>query len=218
MALTDPMNFELVRDAIGTLLSTAGAGYFRVVEGQKQSFSSDEFTGTDRTVQVFYSDGDYEGSMQRINAHDCTFKIEYYVSSPCKADLSVLDDPASTPAQLQAAIAGKQAAFFLVDRAMDELRRITTQIILSPAQKSFGLARHTVSKRWLTGFRKTQVFTHGRLVQLNATENLTCRVSEALTGVTPTLGVAPVIDITQNPQPITGAEVTPPSEGMQTEQ
>jgi hypothetical protein len=107
-----------------------------------------------------------------------------------------LNDTAASVAAKQAAIANAQVAFYLADQLMDEFRRIITQVIMAPYNQDFGLDRFTISNRWLSNFRKTQPIDRGNLVELNATESLTCRVTETLPQVTPTLGVQPVIDIT----------------------
>ncbi|MEJ2043702.1 MAG: hypothetical protein P8X74_03600 [Reinekea sp.] len=222
MSIDTPMMFETVRDAIKALLETYQTGRYRVIRGQAQSLSAEEFKGTDRAVQVFYSSGEYpEGanSMQKISAHDCTYTIEYYVSSPCKVDRNVLDDDSLDSSQKQAALSAVQAAFDIADSAMDELRRMVSQVIMSPRYQDIGLDRFKVSNRWLKGFNKSQSVNHGKLVMLTATERLTCRVTETLTGVTPTDAVQPIVSATLEQQPLYGDEITePPDVGIDTTQ
>jgi hypothetical protein len=222
MSIDTPMMFETVRDAIKALLETYQTGRYRVIRGQHQSFSAEEFKGTDRAISVYYTAGDYPkgaNSMQKISAHDCDFTLDYYVSSPCKADISVLDDPGASAALKQAAISGEQIAFSLADESIDEFRRMVTQVIMAPQYQDLGLTRYTVANRWLTGFRKSQPQNHGKLVSITATERLTCRVTETLTGVTPTDADQPIVSATLEQQPLYGAEITePPDVGLDTTQ
>lgn len=217
------MTFEEVRDSTEALLIANQTNRYQVIVGQKQSASAEEFSGILRTIQLFYNAGEYDksrSSRQKLE-HDCTFTLNYYVSSPSEADISVLNpDSGSTVAQKQAAAVGIQSAFRLADESMDEFRRMITQIIMDPVNDQLGMpllnGKFQVSNRWLSNFRKTDPIDRGNLVELNASETLECRVKELTPGATATAGVQPIIDMGISQQPITGDEVTPPETGIQT--
>lgn len=229
MSKTTPMIFENLRDSIESLLISEQTGFYLTIVGQKQSFAAEEFRGDSRTVQLYYSAGDYNrsrSSRQQFE-HDCTYSLQYNVSSPAKADLSVLDDSNASTAAKQAALANAQRGYVLADKLMDELRRVITQVIMSPQNDQLGLprngtkeTRYQVSNRWLSNFRKTQPIDKGNLVVIMGSEDLTARVTETVTGVIPVLAVAPTFDITNDQRPPNGdvPTVIPPKTGIQTEQ
>lgn len=222
MALTDPMNFELLRDAIEALLIANQGSLFRTIGDQKQSINAEQVKGNLRTVQVFYSEGKYpkeKGSHQQLT-HETTFQLIYTVSSPVKVDLSVLNDPDSTAGQKQAALLALNEGSRLADRLMDELRRIVTQIIMDPANRDLGLAPYVVSNRWLDNFRKSEPLDKGNLFLLTGSETLTAVVDEELIGVTPTLAVRPTVDLTSSQELIEteNDQVDKPKVGFETAQ
>ena len=224
--IDNEMKFEELRDSIESLLIANQTGRYQVILGQKQAFSADEFKGILRTIQIYYSSGEYDrgrSSKQKIE-HDCNFTLNYYVSSPAKADISVLNpDSGSTASAKQAAMANIQTAFRLCDGLMDEFRRMITQILMDPANDQLGMQligdsslKRQVSNVWLSNFRKDQPINRGNNVDLTATETLNCRIKELTPGVTATAGVQPIIDITNNEQPIDGTVLDPPALGIQT--
>ncbi len=218
--ITTPMNFEVVRDALETILLANQGALFRTVTGQRQSTDEKEIKGVLRLMQVFYSEGDYDRG-RSSNAkleHDTKFTLWYSLSSPATADLTILDDPLATPSQKQAALLASTDGSRLADQSMDEFRRMVTQILMDPVNLDLGLARYTLSNRWLRGFRKGQPIDKGNLITITATEDFECRVTETLAGATPTLGVQPVIDVTSDQRPIIDDATVSPSVGMETEQ
>lgn len=221
MSLTDPMVFEELRDGLEALLIANQASLFRTIGEQKQSTDADQVKGDLRTVQVFYSTGNYpkgKSSRQLLN-HEIGFQIFYTVSSPAKADLTVLDDPGASPAAKQAALAASQEGSRLADRSLDELRRIVTQIIMDPVNQSIGLTKYTVSDPWLDNFRKDQPIDKGNLVILTASEIFSAVVSEKTDGAILTPAEIPTFNITNDERPLTGdTGFDAPKSGVETDQ
>jgi hypothetical protein len=215
-----PMVFEQLRDGIIALLTANQSGRFVTVGNQKQSTDATEVKGILRTVQVFFSQGDYPKSKSAFGSpsHDVTFNIVYTASSPAKGDKAVLESDSSTEPQVQAALLAIQEGESLVDQSIDELRRMVTQILMDPTNENFGLAIGAVSDPWLQNFQKTAPLEKGRLVVLKASETFTANVDETLAGATPTPAEEPAIDLTNDQRPIDEGAGTAPLSGMQTEQ
>jgi hypothetical protein len=166
-----------------------------------------------RIIQLFYQDGNYpEKSSTKVSLqHHCNFTLNYYVASPALADLSVLDSDSATPAQKTAALINTVKSFGRADKAMDEFRRMITQIIMDPANEQLGMpeldksgdpvandnipGRKQVSSRWLSNFSKSQPLDKGNLTTITASERLFSIVDETLLGVTATAPASDTYDI-----------------------
>lgn len=206
MAITDPMIFEQVRDALEALLIAKQSTFFRTIGEQKQSTDAEQVKGDLRTIQVFYSEGNYpqgKSSRQRLS-HELTFQLLYTVSSPAKADLSILNNPEASASSKQSALLAMSEGSRLADRLMDELRRMVTQIIMSPVNQYLGLDKYIISDLWINNFRKSEPIDKGNLFVLTGAETLTCLVNETLIGETPVAATGPIADITILEDPIVG--------------
>jgi len=221
MGLTDPMNFEILRDGLeATLIANQGL-LFRTIGEQKQSTGAEEVKGVLRTVQVFNSAGSYpkSKSSRRFFEHDTDFQLEYTVSSPAKADLTVLDDPNASASAKQSVLLASQEGTRLADRLLDELRRIVFQILMNPVNQDLGLTKYLVSDPWLSNFRKNEPLPKGNLIVLTGSETFSAVVTETTDGATLTPAEIPTLDITNNEQPLVGDEIAdPPKSGVQTDQ
>lgn len=186
------MNFETLRDNIETILINAAAGRYQLAVGQNQSTASEEVEDL-RMVTIYYMTGDFPKSSGVINGpvqHDPTFKIEFLVSAASTADLSVLDNPDSTTAEIIAALSAMQTASKLADVLMDSLFAIIFQILMDTRNQDLGFSKGVVSNRWVNQFEKDTPIQRGELVTLTASCLLTCRIQEEVTGDT---GVTPEI-------------------------
>ena len=213
------MNFELLRDGLEATLIANQGSLFRTIGEQKQSTGAEEVKGILRTVQVFYNTGNYpRGKSGRQNfEHDTGFQLEYTVSSPSKADLTVLDDPGASAPAKQAALLASSEGTRLADRLLDELKRFVTQILMDPVNEDYGLTKFTVSDPWLSNFRKNEPIDKGGLIVLTGSETFSAVVTETTAGATTTTAVIPTIDITSDERPLnndTGFEA--PKSGVQT--
>lgn len=215
-----PMVFEQLRDGLIALLTANQTGRFITVGSQKQSTDATEVKGILRTVQIFYIRGEYPkgSSAWGSPSHDVSFNIVYTASSAAQGDKAVLESDGSTESQVQAALLAAQEGESLVDKSIDELRRMVTQILMDPANEDFGLAAGVVSDPWLQNFQKTAPIEKGRLVVLKASETFTANVDETTTGVTGTTAIQPAIDITNDQRPIDEGSGTAPLSGIETVQ
>lgn len=221
MAITDPMNFELLRDGIEALLIANQSTHFRTIGEQKQTTDAEQVKGDLRTVQVFYSEGDYDdkSSPQEL-IHEVSFQLFYTVANAATANLTILEDPEASAAAKQAALLASAEGSRLADRSLDELRRMITQILKDPVNKDFGLAEFAVANPRLKNFRKNPPIDKGNLIVLTGSETFTAIVDESLIGATGVAAVAPTVDITMLQDPLSGtvADENKPKVGIQTEQ
>jgi hypothetical protein len=222
MALTDPMQFELLRDSIESLLIANQGILFRTIGEQKQSTDAEQVEGNLRTVQIFYSEGDYPKDKSSYNqlTHEVRFQLFYTVANPATANLSVLNDENATAAAKQAALLAVGEGSRLADRSMDELRRIVTQILMDPVNKDLGLAQYSVSDRWLNNFKKSESLPKGNLFVLTGSETLSAMVDETLIGATAIPAITPTVDITSKEEPLSGvvSDENKPKVGVETVQ
>lgn len=207
------MNFRIIKDSIITILGTAAAGRFRVVGFQRQTKGVEEFKGNLRLVTVYYSAGSFPKNAGRHTGpvqHDITYRVEFTVSAPALGNLTIINDPGSTPAQIATAIAGIQESAQIADESIDELFEIIYQILMDGQNVDMGLSIGIISSRWIDSIQKDEPRTHGDLVELTGNANLTFRTSEQITGDTGTPDaniINSVLDIKDNIPDIAGTLV-----------
>lgn len=182
------MNFRTIKDSIiDNVLGPAEAGRFQTIGFQRQTTDGEEVLGSNRFVQCYYSSGDFSKRGGRLNGptqHDITFRIDLTVSSAAEGDLSVINNPASTPEQVSAALAAMQEATALADASLDELIDIVYQIIMDGRNIDLGLDKGTVVDRWITDASKDQPVPQGEFVVLTGAIRFTVRTAEQIPGDT----------------------------------
>jgi len=192
------MNFRLIKASVVNLLGAAEGGRYRTIGYQKPGQGESEVKNNDRSVQVYYSSGDFSKSGGGVagssTSHEITINFDLTVSKPALVDLSIIQNPASTPAQIQGALAALQEASDLADNSFDELADIIYQEIMDARNVDLGLAR-PVGSRWISGINKDDPLPRGKLVVLTGSMQLTCKIDEQVTGATPEPAVPPAIDV-----------------------
>lgn len=181
------MKFRIVKTAIKDTLGNASAGNFQVIGFQRQQKQAESYQGNDRLVEVFFKREGFDKGKGRKNGPvtgDVSISVELTVSSPAQADLSVLDNAASTPAQKQAAMAALKEAANIADESFDELADIVYQILMDARNIYFGLGKGVISNRWVSEITKDNPNERGQLVVLTGIMEITCGVSEDVPGDT----------------------------------
>jgi len=187
------MNFRLVKSKIVALLAAEEAGRYRTIGYQHQRESAEENLDSDRSVQVFYQRGTLPKSTGGISGphkHNMVFMLELTASKVAEGQLDVLENPASTPAQIIAAIQTFQAASSLADDSVDELIEIVYQIIQDARNIDFGLELEVppiyVSSRNIETITKHQPLPKGDVVTITAAMEIECTMDEQVLGETGT--------------------------------
>lgn len=195
------MNFRIVTTAIQTILGNAAAGRFRVVGFQKQGQAGSELLNNDRSVQVYYADGDFPKSSGRQTGstqHNMSFEIGFSVSAKARLNLSAINNELATVSQLAAAMSAMQEASYVANSLFDELSEIVYQILMDGRNFDLGLPRCTISNRWVESIKKDPVLPKGEIVVLTGALIYSCNTSEAVvgdTGVLMTEGIGSQLDI-----------------------
>lgn len=179
------MNFRILKASIVNLLGNAAGGEFRVIGYQKQAQEAFHIKDTDRSVQVFYAEGDYPKSAGSLNGpmmHDMTFNLDITVSKACKGDLATLENSSATALQLQTALTNLKIAEDGVDDSWDEIADLIYQILMDARNLDLGLEPTKVANRWVDRALKDPLMTRGELVVLTGSMKLTCRMPEEVLG------------------------------------
>lgn len=175
------MNFRVIKDAVVSVLGAGAAGKYRVVGYPKRAEAAEENLDTLRSIQVFYSDGEFPKSAGGLSGgvmHDITLGLRLTVAKAASADLSVLQNPVSTPAQFAAALAALQDASKLADDSFDEMADDIYQTIMDARNIDLGLSAGDVADRWIGSIRKNDPIPRGEYAVINGTMELTCSVDE----------------------------------------
>jgi len=183
------MVFETVQASIVAILAAAEAGRYQTVGYQRQSVNADTVLDDLRQVQVFFSRGDFSKRAGRNTGsvgHDATYRIELTVSKAAVGELSVLDNPSATPAQLATALANYNEATYEADTSLNELAGIVYQVLMDGLNYDMGQSKGSVSSRWVPSISKDTPTTRGALVVLTGSLELNLRITEAITGDTGT--------------------------------
>ncbi len=185
------MAFRTIKANLVTLLGTQAAGRYRVLGFQEMGKTVEVVNNTDRLVEVYYKSGDFPksgGSMFATTKHGMTFRIDMSVSRAASVDLTVLNNPASTPVQIAAALTAFDSAKELVDDSFDELFDIIYNILMDPRNQEFGGVKYSVGSRWINGVDKDEISPRGEYAILTGTMRITCSAPEELTGEVGTAG------------------------------
>jgi hypothetical protein len=205
------MNFIIVKDALIALLGTEAASRYRTIGFQQQGQSAEEIKDTDRSVQVFYSEGTFPksgGSLSGPYLHKITIRIELAISEPARGDLATLNNPSATPSQLATAIAAMQDAAQLADNNFDELVDIIFNIIMSAENVDLGLST-PIGTRWIDSVKKNQPLPRGEYIVLTGEMLFTCVMDEQATGAASTTGegIGTEVEIDEDTTGKAGVEV-----------
>jgi hypothetical protein len=195
------MNFRIIKNQIvSNILGPAEAGRFQTIGFQRQSTGAEEVLGNLRFVQVFYSLGNFGKSGGRQTGpaqHDITYNVWLTASAAAELDLSIINDPESTPEQVSAALLAEKEACEVADTSLDELIDIVYQILMNGNNIDMGLAKGIMSNKWIGTVTKDQPTSSGDYVILTASMPLTLRTVEDVPGDTGTaIGIMnTIIDI-----------------------
>jgi hypothetical protein len=179
------MNFEKLEAAVVTLLGDNAAGDFRVLGYQKQAQSAEEVKETYKSVQVYYSGGEFPkaaGSLGGPYSHDITLNIDLTVSMLTKGDLSVFNDDASTPSDFLTAMSNIQRGDSLVQAEMNKFFRSIFQILMDARYFDLGIVGGTMASRWIDEFKKSPILKRGERATLTGHCKYTCRMDETVSG------------------------------------
>lgn len=206
------MKFRTIQQALVTILGDASASRYQVVGYQRQVKSAEEVQNTDRMVQVFFSQGEFPRSKGRLTGpvqHIPTFSIGLTVSAAANVDLSVINNPASSAAQIATALAAMQEAASVVDESFDELADIIYQILMDGLNYDLGLSKGSVSNRWVNSIRKDNPVPQGALLILTGSIEYEVQTAEDITGDTGTPAniLSTTLDIDGDDVERTGVEV-----------
>lgn len=219
------MNFEMLKSNIVTILGDAAAGRYRVVGYQTKTDDVDEYKGNNRLVKVYFSEDQFPKNQSGLVGNitsEPVYVVELIVSSAAEGDLATIENPASTPVQLQTALANVKAAEDLADTSWDELAGIVYQILMDANNIDFDMSLGTIAGRWLDNFRKDEPsqisiakgILGGKLVLITGSARFTCTLEETILGDAGIAGYIydNVIDIADDDNEKTGVLVdhTPP--------
>lgn len=185
------MNFRNIAASLTTILGNAEAGRYQTIGFQRQVTSADESLNILRMVQVYYSSGEFSTQGSPVNGptqHDATYNIDLRVASPATADLSVINNPVSTPAEIAAAIASMAESAQIANESIDELMDIIYQVIMDARNYDLGQSIGTVANRFIHGTQKDQPVPQGEYVVLTGSIQFRVRTYEEVLGDTGTAG------------------------------
>lgn len=181
------MQFRQVKNAVQNLLGNSAAGRYRVAGFQRQEKDSQASKNNNRLVQVYFKSEDFESSMSSYTGNkqgDVSISIDLTVSAPSQVDLTVIQNPNASQADLQNAISQMNEAGAVADDLFDELADILWNILMDARNYNLGFPKGTVSNRWVSAIRKDQTNPRGSLVVLTGKLEFSCRVSEEVLGDT----------------------------------
>ncbi len=185
------MKFRAAKASIEEILIAGSADCYRVIGYQHQQTGADEVDNLNRTVQVFYSSGDFPKSSGRLTGstqHDIIYRLDLMVSAQTQGDVSTLNSPMSLPAEKSIALDAFLEAGNVADNSLDELIELIYQVLMDPQNYDMGQTKGTVSSRWIDQVQKDQPIDRGELVVLTASMFMRLRTSEDITGESGTAG------------------------------
>jgi len=182
------MTFRSVKTSLENILKTeieTGGlyeGKFQVIGYQKEIQSAEEVVNNNRSVQVYYESGNFDGAIYGDTQHKATFKIDLTVGTSASVDLSGLD-LATSDSERAAILANHKNALAQADEKLDELIEYVYQIIMAGKNSELGADSVNVASRQLVDIRKNEPIPRGEYAVISATMTLECMLSESLISV-----------------------------------
>jgi hypothetical protein len=186
------MQFRVIKQAIIDTLIAGEVGKYKTYASQKQTKGASENLEIPRVV-CFYESGDFPksgGRSQTNRKHNASYRIEITVILQPEVDLSVLNNPASTPAQMQAALAAMPILSDEADARLDEAFDDVYQVIQAANVYDFGLNVGDAVDSWITQMQKGDPTPRGEFFIITGHMRLEVSMDEEITGDTGTPGVA----------------------------
>lgn len=181
------MNFRTIKSAMVTLLGDQAKSRFQVVGYQRETKSADEFIDNDKTIQIYFSDGNFPkgaGFVRGHKQHDITINLDMSASAAAEADLTILDSTTATAQQKATALLAVREAAEIADIALDELIETVFSILEDARNTDLGLPIGTVANQWIGSIKKDTTLAHGDLVVRTANMKYSCRTEETVLGDT----------------------------------
>jgi hypothetical protein len=178
------MKFRDINASLIALLGAAEAGRYRTIGYNQRAKSGASVLDSLRTVEVFYESGEMPksgGSLSGPIKHDMVFRIDLTASKGAVGNVSALDNPDSTAAQVATALSGFQQAEKLANDSIDELYDIVFQIIMATANTDLGWSS-PIADRWINDFQKHPTTKYGEVITVTASMHLSCNIDETIVG------------------------------------
>lgn len=189
------------KDSYINILGTQTTGIFEVVGYQRQTKSAETINATS-LVQVFYDQNSFQKSSSAITSPkigDVTLKIEITVSGDAPVDIATLNNPASTPAQRQTALANAKEAAQQASELLESVWSEVWQITNDARNADLGLVSGTVAETWLDQFQRDEPVEQGGFVVVTASAQLSFRIEEPILGLTGNQPLTAIYDNTLKP-------------------
>ena len=185
------MYFRTIRDSLIDLLGSQAAGRYRVIGYQEQNQDASEIVGTDRSVQVYYSRGEFPKSAASVTGpyrHNMTFRLDMFVSAQAEGDLSVIYDPNASPAAIAAALDLMKPAAEAAEDSFNEFFDVLYQVLMAADQVDLDLTPKIIRNRWVGSVEKDEPIPRGEYVVITGATEYTCITEEKVGGLEGTAG------------------------------
>lgn len=185
------MNFRTIRNSLITLLGAQAAGRYRTIGYQEQNQDAAEVDGVKRSVQVYFSRGEFPKSAASVTGpyrHDITFRLDLFVAAQAEGDLSVIYDPNASPAAIATALDLMKPAAEAAEDSFNEFFDILFNVLMAADQIDLDLDPKTIRNRWLGNIEKDEPIPRGEYVVITGSAQYTCITQEKVTGTVGTAG------------------------------
>jgi len=165
------MNFRTIKSNIISILETAAAGRYEVVQSQRQKQGAKDINSNKKVIVYFYNDqfSNNAGSTNGEVQSEVTFRIHLEVSS--KGKFTDLTDPGSL-----------KSAELVADDDWDEFAETIYQILMDARNMDLGMTVGNVANRYITNIQKDDINNNGENVVMVGRMDLTCITPESVPG------------------------------------
>jgi hypothetical protein len=191
------MKFRTICEAVRRILEDNAGGEFRVIGAQSAGKDAESTADNDRTVEVFYTHGDFPasgGSGSGPNRHEMVVMIGLTASKASEGDTAILEDPGSSAAERSIALRQMKESSALADESFDQLVETVYQIVMDARNNELGLAAGDIEGRWISDISKDEPKWWGNYTVISGFLRLNCVANEAVLGYRP-IEITPVIDV-----------------------
>jgi hypothetical protein len=170
-----------VKTALENLLDENAQGRYNVIGVRNRKNDAYDILKCPQ-VTVYYKSGQFPKNSSGVNGpynHDIMFQIDILVGAVSETDISVLQNPDSTPEQIAIALSNSSNAQADADQKTDDLLGLIFDIIMQPQHRTLGTSEN--ADRWIENIQKYPPQEIGEIVIIAATMSLSANATEFTT-------------------------------------
>lgn len=185
-----------VIDRVRAILGSKAGNEYNVVGYEQFPQDAANYRLKNRTVRVFYSEGEILRSTGKTQAHAFKIDLEMCVSAEAESDLDTLANAGATQAQLAAALASTRPSAQQANDQYDEFATLLYEELTDPANFDLGIQEKWLQQWGVKRIKKDRLLPYGENAVVSGVISIEAVVHEqTVSSVRPTNRVADTLTL-----------------------